>query len=148
MLVKAECQQEADAAHPAPVRGRWKRNAAVVIVIVVIVVVIVVVAAVFVFLPTHAQRQVQFKASSRPRKKGNSQATTALIAPALEAPLLIPFHAMIALQISQLDQEAMESSGRLRLMEARRSFKFSIFSSALRRSAHPLRRGHQFWHEC
>ena len=114
----------------------------------VIVVVIVVVAAVFVFLPTHAQRQVQFKASSRPRKKGNSQATTALIAPALEAPLLIPFHAMIALQISQLDQEAMESSGRLRLMEARRSFKFSIFSSALRRSAHPLRRGHKFWHEC
>ena len=51
MLVKAECQQEADAAHPAPVRGRWKRNAAVVIVIVVIVVVIVVVAAVFVFYP-------------------------------------------------------------------------------------------------
>ena len=25
--VEAECQQEAEAAHPAPARGRWKRNA-------------------------------------------------------------------------------------------------------------------------
>ena len=27
MLVKAECQQEVEAAHPAPAWGRWKRNA-------------------------------------------------------------------------------------------------------------------------
>ena len=27
MMKRAECQQEAEAAHPAPARGQWKRNA-------------------------------------------------------------------------------------------------------------------------
>ena len=27
MMKRAECQQEAEAAHPAPARGQWNRNA-------------------------------------------------------------------------------------------------------------------------
>ena len=59
------CQQEAEAAHPAPARGRWKRNAAVVIVVVVR-------RSVFCF-STHAQRQVQVKGSRGVLGQGKRQ---------------------------------------------------------------------------